>query len=209
MKSIEVCARTVEEAIAEALDKLQVGRDEVEISVLDEGTKGFLGLLGSKQARVLVRKKASIREIKRETGVEFLEELLEKMGFAATVDGTLGEGCIELKIDGEDQGLLIGRRGQTLDSIQYITTLAVNRQGGEWVRFRVDTGDYRARREDTLRHLARRSASKVESTGRRVELEPMNAAERRIVHRALQDFAGVKTQSEGQDPHRRVVVFPK
>lgn len=209
MRSIEVAARTVEEAITEALEKLQVQRDEVEISVLDEGSKGFFGLLGSKMARVVVTKSLPIEEVKLEAALEFVKELLQQMDFAAEVTGAIEEESVKIEINGEDLGLLIGRRGQTLDSLQYLTTLAVNRQGGEWVRIVLDIGEYRAKREETIRYLARKSAEKASLTGRRVPLEPMNAAERRIVHQAVQDFAGVETQSEGQDPHRRVVVLPK
>lgn len=209
MRSIEVAARTVDEAVTEALEKLQVQRDEVEVTVLDEGSKGFLGLLGSKMARVVVSKRPPIEEVKLEAALEFVQRLLEKMGFSAELAGTIEEGSIKLEIKGKDLGLLIGRRGQTLDSLQYLTTLAVNRQGGEWVRILLDIGEYRAKREETIRYLARKSAEKASLTGRRVPLEPMNAAERRIVHQAVQGFEGVETQSEGKDPHRRVVVLPK
>ena len=209
MRTIEVAARTVDEAVTEALEKLQVQLDEVEVTVLDEGSKGFLGLLGSKMARVVVSTKPPIEGVKLEAALEFVKELLEKMGFAADVAGTVEDGSIKLEISGDDLGLLIGRRGQTLDSLQYITTLAVNRQGGEWVRILLDIGEYRAKREETIRYLARKSAEKASLTGRRVPLEPMNAAERRIVHQAVQEFDGVETESEGQDPHRRVVVLPK
>ncbi len=209
MKTIEVAARTVDEAVAEALEKLQVQLDEVEVTVLDEGSKGFLRLLGSKMARVAVSKKPPIEEVKLEAALEFIKRLLEKMGFSAEVDGSVEDGSIKLDINGKDLGLLIGRRGQTLDSLQYLTTLAVNRQGGEWVRILLDIGEYRAKREETIRYLARKSAEKASLTGRRVPLEPMNAAERRIVHQAVQGFDGIETQSEGQEPHRRVVVLPK
>ena len=209
MKSIEVVGRTVDEAITEALDKLEAQRDEVEVAVLDEGSKGFFGLLGSKQARVRVSKKTPSVEEKLEAAKEFVDLLVEKMGSPASVQGRIEDQSIKLDVEGDDLGLLIGRRGQTLDSLQYITNLAVNRQGGEWVRILIDIGEYRAKREETLAYLARKSALKAESTGKRVALEAMNAAERRIVHRALQDFEGVETESEGQDPYRRVVVFPK
>lgn len=208
MRSIEVVARTVDEAITEALDKLQAEREDVEITILDEGTKGFLGL-GSRQAKVKVEQKAPIYEVKLEAAIAFLTELLGRMDVPATVTGTSDEESVELQVSGDDLGILIGRRGQTLDSLQYITTLAVNRQGGQWVRVNLDIGDYRAKREESLRSLAQRAATKVESSGRRLALDPMNAAERRIVHQELQEFAGVQTQSEGQDPHRRVVILPK
>lgn len=211
MKSIEVVGRTVDEAIAEALELLEVGQEDVKITVLDEGTKGFLGI-GSRQAKIIVEQKEPelpIHEVKLESGIEFLTELLAQMNIPATVSGTSDEESVELQINGEDLGILIGRKGQTLDSLQYLTSLAVNRQGGEWVRINLDIGDYRAKREESLRSLAQRAAIKVESSGRRVALDPMNAAERRIVHQELQEFTGVVTQSEGQDPYRRVVILPK
>ena len=209
MKSIEVVARTVDEAIAEALRALNVEREDVEVTVLEEGNKGFLGILGSKQAKVRVDKKIPEYEVKLEAAVEFLQELLGHMGLAPEVSGQPDEESINLRIDGDDLGILIGRRGQTLDSLQYITSLAVNRQGGEWMRINLDIGEYRAKREETLRSLAQRAAMKAESSNRRVALDPMNAAERRIVHQELQGFPGVITQSEGQDPYRRVIILPE
>lgn len=209
MKSIEVVARTVEEAIAEALRELQVGRDEVEVTVLEEGNKGFLGILGSKQAKVRVEKKTPEYEIKLEKALAFLRDLLHHMGLDPVITGQANEESVDLHIQGDDLGILIGRRGQTLESLQYITSLAVNRQGGEWMRINLDIGDYRAKREETLRSLAQRAAMKVEASGRRVALDAMSAAERRIVHQELQNFEGVMTQSEGQDPYRRVVILPE
>ncbi|NMB00884.1 MAG: protein jag [Firmicutes bacterium] len=209
MKSIEVEARTVEEAIADALQKLQAERDQVEITILDEGNKGFLGILGSKLAKVRVEKKPPVHEVKLERAIQFATELLEHMDVAGEVVGVADEESIDLQIKGEDLGILIGRRGQTLDSLQYIMSLAVNRQGGDWIRINLDIGDYRAKREESLRSLAQRAARKVEETGRRVALDAMSAAERRIVHQELQEYGGVITQSEGQDPYRRVVVLPK
>ncbi|HBG01703.1 MAG TPA: protein jag [Firmicutes bacterium] len=208
MKSIEVVARTVDEAIAEALHKLQADREEVEITILDEGNKGFLGILGSKQARVRVEKKVPLHDLKLEKALEFVKELLAQMDVPAEVAGQADQESVDLQIQGDDLGVLIGRRGQTLDSLQYITSLAVNRQGGDWIRINLDIGDYRAKREETLRSLAQRAAMKVESTGRRVALDAMNAAERRIVHQELQEYGGVITQSEGQEPYRRVVILP-
>jgi len=130
------------------------------------------------------------------------------MEIPAEVVGEANLESVNLQIQGDGLGVLIGRRGQTLESLQYITSLAVNRQGGDWIRINLDIGDYRAKREETLRSLAQRAAMKVESTGRRVALDAMNAAERRIVHQELQEFGGVITQSEGQEPYRRVVILP-
>ena len=209
MKSIEVVARSVDEAIAEALQELNADRDDVQIEILDEGNKGFLGILGSKQAKVRVELIEKPEANKLEAALEFARELLSKMGISAEVQGEEDSESIKLQIDGDDLGILIGRRGQTLDSLQYIVSLAVNRQTeGEWNRIQIDVGDYRVRREESLRSLASRAASKVEKNGRRLALDAMNAAERRIIHQALQDFPGVETRSEGQDPYRRVVILP-
>lgn len=208
MKSIEVVARSVDEAIAEALRELQVERDDVEITIIEEGNKGFLGI-GSKQAKVRVDKKVPEYEVKLEKALEFIKELLGYMDLSPEVVGQADEEAVNLHIQGDDLGILIGRRGQTLDSLQYITSLAVNRQGGDWIRINLDIGNYRSKREETLRSLAQRAAMKVESSGRRVALDPMNAAERRIVHQELQEFGGIVTQSEGQDPYRRVIILPE
>jgi spoIIIJ-associated protein len=209
MKSIEVVARTVDEAIAEALREMQVERADVEVTILEEGNKGFLGILGSRQAKVRLDKKIPEYEVKLEKALQFIHELFGHMDLDPKVTGEADEESINLRIEGDDLGILIGRRGQTLDSLQYITSLAVNRQGGDWMRINLDIGDYRAKREETLRSLAQRAAVKAESSGRRVALDPMNAAERRIVHQELQEFSGVVTQSEGQDPYRRVIILPE
>lgn len=208
MKSIEVTARTVEEAIDEALQKLEAKTEHVEITVLDEGNKGFLGIIGSKQARILAEVRPN-HELKKEAGFQFLEELFARMDVQVEITGSSDEEGVDLQVTGDDLGILIGRRGQTLNSLQYITNLAVNRQGGQWIRINLDIGNYRFKREETLRSLAQRLASKAETTGRRVALDPMNPAERRIVHQELQGFSGVETHSEGEDPHRRVIILPK
>lgn len=209
MRSVEVVGRTVEEAIADALAKLEASRDEVEITVIDEGAKGLFGILGSKQAKVLVEK-IPAHELKLERTLAFLKELLRKMGVTAEVTGTSDEESINIQIAGDDLGMLIGRRGQTLDALQYITGLAVNRQSGDdWQRVIIDVEGYRERRTETLQNLAQRLAAKAQATGRRVALDPMNAAERRIVHKELQLVEGVETHSEGKEPYRKVIIVPK
>lgn len=209
MKAIEVEARTVDEAIADALQQLQATEDEVEITVLEEGNKGFLGILGSKLAKVRVTKKPPLHEVKLERALEFTRELLEHMHISGVVEGEADEEAVSLRVTGDDLGILIGRKGQTLDSLQYLISLAVNRQGGDWIRINLDIGDYKAKKAESLRTLAQRAARRVADTGRRVALDAMSAAERRIVHKELQTFPGVMTQSEGQEPYRRVVVLPK
>ncbi len=208
MNSVEVVGRTVEEAVEEALVQLEAERDQVEITVLEEGAKGLFGILGSKQAKVLVKKRPN-HELKLESAKAFVEKLLDKMEINASVEGRSDEEAVNLEITGEDLGILIGRRGQTLDAFQYLVGLAINREGGEWIRIIIDVEGYRQRREETLRALARRLASKAETTGRRVALDPMNALERRIIHQELQTYEGVDTHSEGREPYRRVIIVPE
>ncbi|MGB4431613.1 MAG: RNA-binding cell elongation regulator Jag/EloR [Limnochordia bacterium] len=209
MEFIEVEARSVDEAISEALAKLQAERDEVEVTVLEEGTKGFFGILGGKMARVRVEKKKPLHEAKLERAIEFTTELLRHMDISARVVGEADEEAVNIRIEGDDLGILIGRKGQTLQSMQYLISLAVNRQDGEWMRINLDIGDYRVRREESLRALAHRAARRVQDSGRRVALGAMTAAERRIVHQAVNEYDGVTTQSEGQEPYRRVVILPE
>ncbi len=208
MKFVEKTARTVDEAVEEALQELGTTKDQVDVEVLEEGTKGLLGLLGNKPARVRVTQKETL-EWKAQQTEKFLDDLLQKMNVPANVAASVREDMIFVDIQGENLGLLIGRRGQTLDSLQYLTALAANRGEGDWVRIVVDVEGYRARREETLRGLARRLADKATSSNRRVVLDPMSALERRIVHNELQSFAGVETHSEGKDPYRRVVILPE
>lgn len=140
----------------------------------------------------------------------FLKELLEKMGIQSTILAAQTEDGLRLNIDASTDGLLIGRRGETLDALQYLTSLYANRdkKGEEYTRITLDTEGYRARREETLRRLARKNAAQVRSTGRSIAMEPMNPYERRVLHSALADFEGVGTHSEGEEPNRRVVITP-
>jgi len=144
-----------------------------------------------------------------ERAIEFTTELLRHMDVSARVVGEADEEAVNIRIEGDDLGILIGRKGQTLQSMQYLISLAVNRQDGEWMRINLDIGDYRVRREESLRALAHRAARRVQDSGRRVALGAMTAAERRIVHQAVNEYDGVTTQSEGQEPYRRVVILPE
>ena len=141
----------------------------------------------------------------------FLQELLNKMGVNGTVSAFENEEGIKLKIDSDTEGLLIGRRGETLDALQYIVSLYENKDRKEngYRRVSIDTEGYRARREDTLKRLARRNALKVAKSGRSFAMEPMNPYERRVIHSALQSFRGVTTHSEGEEPNRRVIITPE
>ncbi len=209
MKSVEIIARSVEDAIEEGLAKLETTKDEVDVSVLEEGTKGIFGFLGSKQAKVRIERRPTINW-KCIISKNYIVELLDKMDIPATLTVNVqDEENILMDLKGDNLGLLIGRRGQTLDALQYLVSTVANREGGEWARVIVDIEGYRARREETLKALARRLGSKVRGTGRRVALDPMTALERRIVHSELQDIQGIETHSEGRDPFRRVIILPK
>jgi spoIIIJ-associated protein len=211
MKSVEISARTVDEAVEQALKELNTEREQVKIEVLDEGAKGLFGLLGSKQARVIVSLVGENKQAeKEETACNFLAGLLEKLGAKAEIDKSQDEdGNVILEISGDNLGMIIGRRGQMLDAMQYLVNVVANRQGGDWVRFILDAEGYRRRREEALRGLALRTAERVKAQGKRAVLEPMNAAERRIIHMALAEEKGIETHSEGDDPYRRVVIAPK
>jgi spoIIIJ-associated protein len=210
MKWVEKGGRTVEEAVEAAVDELGVDRDQVEIEILDEGSKGFLGIIGNKQARVRVSVK-DVRQEKTEAALAFLKGLLELLGNQASVEYSVGsEETVYVEFSGENLGLIIGRRGQMLDALQSLVNSVVNRQGeGEWVRFVLDAAGYRQRRENTLQELALRMAGRAKAQRRRTALEPMNAMERRIVHMVLADDEEIDTHSEGDDPYRRVVIVPK
>lgn len=210
MRWVDKSGRTVEEAVEEAISELGVGKDRVEVEVLEEGSKGFLGIIGSRQARVRV----SVRDERQEridAGLEFLQGLLTRLESTASVEHTEGpDGTVHFELSGEGLGLVIGRRGQMLDALQSLVNAVANKGSeGEWVRFVLDAGGYRKRREETLEALALRLAGRAKKQRRRIVLEPMNAMERRIVHMALADDEDIHTHSEGEDPHRRVVIAPK
>lgn len=262
MESVEVSAKTIEEATQEALSKLGKTRDEVEVTVLSEGHKGILGFVRGENARVRVtvrspeeagveaegsgvlkrrrnvpRQRSAPREVEspkrtvaappkpqpakpvarpNETAIlaqDTLDELLERMGIYADVAYRGGDGTDEtpilLDVTGDDLGVLIGRRGETLASLQFILNLLTGKRLGSWVRVVVDVEGYRVRREEYLRNLAQRMAERVRRSGQAVPLEPMPPNERRIVHMALQDSSTVTTESSGYGEDRRVFIIPK
>lgn len=212
MKAVERRGRSVAEAVAEALQELGVPAEKAAVEVLDEGTKGLFGLIGARLARVRVTVRDDIEQ-RIGAGRSFLEAVLGEFGVDAVVDGAVeSDGMVHFRIakrGGRGLGAVIGRRGQTLDALQYLTNLVSNKGLGERARIVVDAEGYRERRAEALQKLACRFAERVKSEGRKVALEPMSALERRIVHLALQDEAGVETYSEGEEPHRRVIIAPK
>lgn len=205
MKSIEIEGKSVEQAVEEALNKLGVSSEEVDIEVLENPNKGFLGILGQKQALVRVTLKTDPLEI----GKNFVTETCKYMGLDVEVEGYEEDEYLKFDIAGENPGLLIGRRGETLDSLQYLTNLVINKKTSQRHRVIINTESYRERREETLKALAERLSEKVIKNRKSVVLEPMSPHERKIIHTALQDNADVKTFSQGEEPYRRVVIAPK
>lgn len=203
MEYIEISAKTVDEAITEALVKLGTTSDRIEYEIVEKGNNGFLGI-GRKDAVIKVRKKYSVNDDIK----DFLNKVFEAMDLKVEIVMTAEENSNVINVDlkGDDMGVLIGKRGQTLDSLQYLTNLAVNKNAESFVKVKIDTEDYRKRRRETLENLAKNIAYKVKRTKRPVSLEPMNPYERRIIHSALQGNRYVETYSEGSEPYRHVVV---
>ena len=199
MIKTEATGKTVEKAIENALEQLQLTREEVDVTVLQEG-----GLL--KQAKVEVVKKLTDGERVK----DFIEQVLDKMTFEGYTVNLTEEGeVIKIDIDGENNGSVIGYRGEVLDALQYLASLILNNDKNGYRRIVVDSENYRQKREKTLVHLAKNLEHKVKRTGRPVKLEPMNAYERRIIHTTLQDSKYVSTESDGSGNNRHVVVSPK
>lgn len=206
MEFIEVTGKTVDDAITEALVKLGTTSDQIEYEVIEKGSTGFLGI-ARRDAIIKVRKKFTIEDSIK----DFLNQVFDAMGMEVEILVTKedDEKNINVELKGKDMGVLIGKRGQTLDSLQYLTNLAVNKQSDSYVKIKLDTEDYRKRRRETLENLARNIAYKVKRTKRPVSLEPMNPFERRVIHSALQNDRYVTTHSEGDEPYRHVVVTLK
>ena len=242
----EKWGKDVETATALALDELKCSKDEVKITVLEEPSRGFLGI-GSKLAKVRVEKievsendkteeievteevnetvteetveneisevtskklirPDNMKEIEEHPALSFLKETTEKMGLELSFKAYADDNNVFIDISGKDAGTIIGKRGQTLDAIQYLTSLAVNKKSEDYVRVVLDAENYRSKREKTLERLAHRLADKVVRTKRSVKLEPMNPYERMVIHAALVNSPKVKTRSEGEEPYRRVVI---
>lgn len=206
MEVLEITGKTVQDALNSALFKLKVDKSRVEVEVLDSGNKGLFNLIGSRPAKIRVKvKRDYIKEIKI-----FIKKVLYCMKIEAEVKIKEENNIIRINLFGSDMGILIGYRGQTLDSLQYLISLVVNKDHDmEYKRVVLDTENYRYKREETLKRLARRIAEKVKRTGKTVKFEPMNPYERRIIHSTLQNDCDVSTYSEGQEPFRRVIVSLK
>lgn len=206
MDMLTFSAKTVDEAVTKALIDLGTTSDKLEYEVIEKGSAGFLGI-GAKPAIIRARKKESIQD----NAVDFLAQIFDAMNMQVTIAAAFNEEEKELSItlEGDDMGILIGKRGQTLDSLQYLVSLIVNKNSDGYLRVKLDTENYREKRKKTLETLAKNIAYKVKRTKRPVSLEPMNPYERRIIHAALQNDKYVLTRSEGEEPFRHVVIALK
>lgn len=206
MKETIKKGKSVEEAIELALEELSVSREEVEIEVITEGSKGLFGL-GSKEAEVkVVLKGTETASEAEEIARDFLCNVLEKLGMEASLSIESEDDRISIDISGENMGIIIGRRGETLSSLQYLTNLVVNRKVEDYTKVSIDTENYKQKREETLVRLAEKTAEKVLKYRRSFTLEPMNPYERKVIHSALQENDKITTYSTGSEPMRKVVV---
>ena len=206
MEFMEFSAKTVNDCITNACQKFVVTSDKLEYEVITEGSTGFLGF-NAKPAVIKARVKSSVDEIVK----EFLNKVFEAMKLTVVIDIKYDEenATMDIDLSGDEMGVLIGKRGATLDSLQYLVSLVANKETDNYIRVKIDTENYRQRRKDTLENLAKNISYKVKRTKRSVSLEPMNPYERRIIHSALQNDRFVTTHSEGDEPFRRVVVTLK
>ena len=206
MEFVEFSAKSVDEAITEACQKLEVTSDKLIYEVVEEGRDGLFGI-GSKPAVI----RAKIKNGLSDTAAEFLADVFKAMDIQAEskIEYDEANKLMNVELVGDDMGILIGKRGQTLDSLQYLLSLVVNKEAEEYIRVKLDTENYRDRRRKTLESLARNVAFKVKRSKRPTSLEPMNPYERRIIHSALQRDRYVTTHSEGEEPYRYVVVTIK
>lgn len=203
MKQVTATGSSVEDAVQSALKQLNTTRDRVEIKIIDEGKKGIFGF-GSRPAII----KAALKIDPIEEGVAFLKDVCEKMGALVHIDVQKEDEFLKFNLSGEKIALLIGKRGETLNSLQYLTQLVINRYSDHYYRLLLDAENYRDRRKETLTNLARKLSQKAIKTGQKISLEPMPSYERKIIHTALMDNEFVKTFSEGVEPNRHIIIYP-
>ena len=206
MKTIEMTGKTVDEALKNALNELKLTKEEVDIEIIDEGSKGIFNLIGNKPARIkITKKKSAIDEVEK-----FLTDVLKAMDVKAKINIKEENNIINVNLSGEKMGLIIGYRGETLDSLQYLLSLVVNKNHNNiYKKVVLDVENYRKKREETLIKVAQKVAYNVRKSKRPYKLEPMNPYERRIIHSTLQEFNDIITYSEGEEPFRRVIISLK
>ena len=204
LKETEKTAKSVDEAKKLALAELGVGEEDVTFEVNEEGAKGFLGI-GAKDASVT----ATVLDVPTAVAKKFLSDVFAAMGLEVEIKAVTEDNVLAIELFGDNMGIVIGKRGDTLDSLQYLTSLIVNRESDRYIKVTVDAENYREKRCNALIALSNRLADKVARTGRRHTLEPMNPYERRIIHSNLQNNESVTTRSVGEDPYRKIIIEPK
>ncbi|MHB1043864.1 MAG: RNA-binding cell elongation regulator Jag/EloR [Eubacteriales bacterium] len=205
MREVEKTGKTVDEAVRLALSELGVARENVEIEILDEPSKGIFGIIGTRPAKV----KVIFRERPGRRALDILNSIFDCMDLKVEMEAKEKDQELLVNLEGKDLGILIGRRGETLDALQYLINLAVNKNQEKKRKVIIDIEGYRYRREETLKKLAVKLADKAKQRGRNVILEPMNSQERRIIHTALQGRDDIYTFSEGEEPYRKIIISPK
>lgn len=205
MREVTKSAKTIGEAVETGLKELGLDKDEVEIDVVEEPSKGLFGLLGTKEARVRIKEVV----VPEKRADRLLQQIFTQMKLDVELETIEKDGHLKINISGPDLGILIGRRGETLDALQYYINLAANKDALKRIRFILDVEGYRRRREETLCKLALRMANKAKQKGRDIVLEPMGPHERRVIHTALQNHRDVFTYSEGEEPYRKIIIAPK
>ncbi|KMT21746.1 RNA-binding cell elongation regulator Jag/EloR [Clostridium cylindrosporum] len=226
MKTLEFEGKSVEEAIENAIRELSVKKEDIEYEVLQQPSKGFLGFIGVKPAKIIIslKSKSNKAEGKEEAicsnaekvkaidyevlAKKFLRDVLNNMNVMCEIHAEDKGDTLKVNLVGPDMGILIGRRGETLDALQYLLSLVVNKENKDdkYKRVVLDTENYRKKREETLIRLANKLASRVKKSGQSITLEPMNPYERRVIHSALQGNKLISTKSEGEEPFRKVVI---
>lgn len=204
MREITASGQTVEEAVQSALEQLNTTKDQVEIDIIDEGKKGLLGLFGSKRAFV----KVTLAKNKVEETQVYLSQVIANMNVEAEIKMDVVGNHVNFELSGDNIAVLIGKRGQTLNAMQYLLHLAINKDGKQFYTVSLDAEGYRQRRKDTLESLAGKMADKAVRLNKKVALEPMPSFERKIIHSALQSNKNINTYSDGVEPHRHIVIKP-
>ncbi|BFT76187.1 MULTISPECIES: RNA-binding cell elongation regulator Jag/EloR [Paenibacillus] len=205
MKKIVVTGKTIEIAVKAGLSQWQVSEDRVKIHILEQPSRGLFGFIGSKEAKV----ELELIPDPLEEAIAFLQDMFEAMKISITIDTTKDREGYQLNMSGSELGILIGKRGQTLDALQYLVNIVANRYANSHFRIILDAENFRDRRKKTLEELALRLANRVIKSKKEVILEPMNSQERKIIHAELQGHPVVKTYSKGEEPNRRVVIAVK
>lgn len=208
MSTVEFEEKSVEEAIELACRQLKLPREKLEIEIVSKGSSGIFGIVGTRKAKIRVTTKIPPVGLAAEKSKEVLDEILKHIDLPMVVEAEAKEGYSYLNIISNGSGLLIGKRGKTLNALQFLVSKIVSRQTGENISLVVDTENYRSKREESLQVLARQLSEKVKSSRRSVTTGPMSAQDRRVIHLALKDDTEVRTKSKGEGNLRRVIIYP-